>query len=220
MDIKIGERTIYYQVQYTRASKFQLDLTPEGLVTVKAPKGSGPQEINSFLRKNSKSITRLYDYLDNRQFISSKKEYDEEENYLYLGRACKMHELPGFEVDDDVDQSELPNLLKKYYTDQTKKLIKKRVRHYEKIIGVSAKSITIVDSVKTWGTCNSARELTFNYRLSMAPPASLDYVVIHELCHIHHMNHDRSFWREVGSIDRDYKAHSAFFDRYGGVMTT
>ena len=79
--------------------------------------------------------------------------------------------------------------------------------------------MTIVDSHNAWGTCNSLKELTFNYRLSMSPLPVIDYVVVHELCHILHMNHDRSFWRKVGTFDPDYKNHEAYLTRFGGVMT-
>ena len=95
----------------------------------------------------------------------------------------------------------------------------KRVRYYEPIIGVKAKSITVIDSPKTWGTCNSKKELTFNYKLAMASPGAIDYVVIHELTHLHHLNHDRSFYRKLGTYDKDYKQHEAYLAKFGGFMT-
>ncbi|MDD5934617.1 MAG: M48 family metallopeptidase [Clostridiales bacterium] len=86
-------------------------------------------------------------------------------------------------------------------------------------MNVQSKSTTIVDSPKTWGTCNNRKELTFNYRLSMAPIPVIDSVVIHELCHIFHLNHDRSFWRKVGSYDEHYKEHEDYLNRLGFFMT-
>ena len=53
----------------------------------------------------------------------------------------------------------------------------------------------------------------------MALPQVIDYVVIHELCHILHMNHDRSFWRKVGMFDPNYKQHQAYLEKFGVVMT-
>jgi hypothetical protein len=53
----------------------------------------------------------------------------------------------------------------------------------------------------------------------MAPIEVIDYVIIHELCHLTHMNHDRSFWRRVGSVMPDYKAKEEFLARYGQAMT-
>lgn len=53
----------------------------------------------------------------------------------------------------------------------------------------------------------------------MAPTELIDYIIILELCHLTHMNHDRSFWRRVGSIMTDYKEKEEFLARYGQAMT-
>ncbi len=63
----------------------------------------------------------------------------------------------------------------------------------------------ISDSKSTWGTCDSMRQLTFNWKLAMAPLEVIDYVVVHEMCHLVHLNHDRSFWRLVGKILPNYE---------------
>ena len=89
----------------------------------------------------------------------------------------------------------------------------------KKSLASKLNQLPVVDSPRTWGTCNSNKDLTFNYKLSMAPTNVIDYVVIHELCHIHHMNHDRSFWRKVGMYDPNYKQHQAYLEKFGGVMT-
>ncbi len=60
------------------------------------------------------------------------------------------------------------------------------------------------------GTCNSKRELTFNWKLAMAPLDVIDYIVIHEMCHMVHMNHDRSFWRLVGKYMPNYDEKQAW----------
>jgi predicted metal-dependent hydrolase len=53
----------------------------------------------------------------------------------------------------------------------------------------------------------------------MAPLEAIDYVVVHELCHLQHMNHDRSFWRLVGSILPDYKKREEYLSKYGQFLT-
>lgn len=218
MELTIQDRTIYYQVHYTKGTKEKLELTPEGHVTVSVPVNTPMWQIEKLVMRHKNKILKKYDALENRQYISSRKIYEEDENFLYLGALCKLSDiLP--EGSNLASRDEIELTLKKFYTKQTKKIIKKRVSYYEKIIGVSPKSVTIVDTRGSWGTCNSLKELTFNYRLSMAPLESIDYVVIHELCHIYHMNHDRSFWRKVGSYDKYYKEHAAFLERYGMVMT-
>lgn len=216
MQITINETEIFFHVQYSKRKKMTLEATPEGHITVKAPSKSTESDIMAFMKANSKALLDFQKRLESRKFISSQKSYNEDENFLYLGKACTLSEL--LETIPETDE-EVQLALKKFYTTKTKEIIKKRVKHFEKVIGVKSKSIMIVDSPKSWGTCNNLKELTFNYRLSMAPLSVIDYVVIHELCHILHLNHDRSFWRKVGAFDSNYETHQAYLARFNGVMT-
>lgn len=216
MQITLKDEEFFFHVQYTKSKKFALEVTPEGHITVKAPAKATQEQIFEFMRLNTKPLLAFKERLENRQYISSKKTYNETETFLYMGKPCKLEEL----VDDIPESPEAAQqLLKKVYTKKTKQIVKKRVAYYEKIIGVKAKSLTVVDSPLSWGTCNNHGELTFNYRLSMAPPQVIDYVVIHELCHLLHLNHDRSFWRKVGAYDPHFKDHEAYLAKFGKVMT-
>ena len=216
MQITIDDKIIYFNVQYSNRKKIEMDINPDGHITVKVPSKTPEEDILHFLSLNSNSLLKLYNKLENREYISSNKSYNHEENFLYLGKPLKLGDI--LESIPETDE-EIQIQLKKFYIAKTKEIIKKRVKYYENIIGTKAKSFSIVESSGTWGTCNSTKVLTFNYRLSMAPLNAIDYVVIHELCHIFHMNHDRSFWRKVGSYDKDYKENEEFLKKFGGVMT-
>ena len=69
------------------------------------------------------------------------------------------------------------------------------------------RKVTIEESYNKWGSCNSNRDLTFNWILITKSPEAIDYVVVHEMCHMTHLNHDRSFWRLLGKLLPDYKAY-------------
>lgn len=109
--------------------------------------------------------------------------------------------------------------LKKFYIKKCKELAKERIKLYEKQLGVKPKTIEVDESKSRWGSCSSKKDITFNYRLIMAPIESFDYVVVHELCHLKHMNHDRSFWRLVGSIFPNYKERQKYLNKYGAFLT-
>ena len=216
MQVIINEVPIHFEVQFSKRSKITLDVSDDGYLTLKVPTKTSEQAIMVYMKSQSKFLLSLHDRLQNRQYISDQKSYHEKELFLFLGKTLPLHELL-----EDIPSTEegIQLALKKLYTKKTKQLVKKRVAHYEKVIGIKAKSITVVDSPRTWGTCSSNKDLTFNYKLSMALPQVIDYVVIHELCHILHMNHDRSFWRKVGMFDPNYKQHQAYLEKFGGVMT-
>ncbi|MBP9694846.1 MAG: M48 family metallopeptidase [Candidatus Magasanikbacteria bacterium] len=84
------------------------------------------------------------------------------------------------------------------------KLIKDRVVFWSKLYDFKYKSISIKNQRSKWGSCTRAGKLNFNYRLYFLPQDLVDYVVVHELCHLRHMNHSRAFWRLVEGIYPEY----------------
>ena len=103
------------------------------------------------------------------------------------------------------DEEHISSALQGFYTKACKKIIGERLKLYQSNFKVKYKSFTIENNPTRWGSCNSKRELTFHWKLAMYPLDAIDYVVVHELCHLIHLNHDRSFWRLVGKIFPKYK---------------
>ncbi len=77
-------------------------------------------------------------------------------------------------------------------------------------MGVNYRTITIRDQKTRWGSCSTSGTLSFNWRLVMAPPSILDYVVIHELAHLKQPNHSPAFWQVVAQFYPDYKKARAW----------
>ncbi|WP_099192833.1 M48 family metallopeptidase [Tepidibacter mesophilus] len=100
---------------------------------------------------------------------------------------------------------DIANAIKLFYTKASKKLIEERLKLYQPQFKVKYKSFSIESHQNKWGSCSSKRHLTFHWKLIMFPLNAIDYVVVHELCHLIHMNHDRSFWRLVGKVYPKYK---------------
>ena len=101
------------------------------------------------------------------------------------------------------------------YRNAAKAHFTKRVEHFIKQTGGTYTRITIRDQKTRWGSRSSSGTLSFNYRLMYAPPRVLDYVVIHELCHITHMNHSKEFWDMLASIMPDYKVCKDWLKEHG-----
>lgn len=120
----------------------------------------------------------------------------------YLG---EMRPLDEWISADGLSETELLDEVSKFYIKMSKQITKERTELYQKALGVVARSIRIDKIGKRWGSCNTKKEITYNYLIVTLPLDLIDYIVVHELCHIHHMNHDRSFWRKVGSVMPDYK---------------
>jgi len=102
----------------------------------------------------------------------------------------------------------IPTLSKKdflKYKKDAEILIKERVLFFAKQGNFSYGKITIKNNKTNWGSCSSKGNLNFNYRLIFLKKEEMDYVVVHELCHLKEMNHSKKFWDEVEKIIPDYK---------------
>jgi predicted metal-dependent hydrolase len=82
-------------------------------------------------------------------------------------------------------------------------------------LGVRYKRLSIRDQVSRWGSCSSKGALSFNWRLVLAPHDVLDYVVVHEVCHLVEHNHGPAFWRLVESRRPGYRESKAWLDTHG-----
>ncbi|MBP6491463.1 MAG: M48 family metallopeptidase [Clostridia bacterium] len=120
----------------------------------------------------------------------------------YLGCMKPLDEIVSAE---NKSESELFDEISRFYIRQSKQVTQERMKFYQEMLKVKPRSIKIEKINNRWGSCNSKREITYHYLIATLPMELIDYIVVHELCHIHHMNHDRSFWRKVGSIIPDYK---------------
>jgi predicted metal-dependent hydrolase len=105
--------------------------------------------------------------------------------------------------------------LRQWMCKEAETLLGKRAEEYAKIIGVSYKNIRIKDIKSRWGSCSSKGNLNFNFRLVMSPPEVMDYVVVHELCHLRHMNHSKDFWKLVEEHMPEYVKHKNWLKENG-----
>ncbi|MEC0265550.1 SprT family zinc-dependent metalloprotease [Paenibacillus anseongense] len=216
MKIQFEGMTIEFHVVYGVRKKISIHIEPTGYMTVKAPNDTSQENIMNAVKQYGKQIVEKLKLIEKLKETVGTKEYQEEGKFLHLGKYHFLHEL----IDTTgLNEEELKINLKKFYFSSCKKIIAERIKIYQTQLKVKPKVIEIEESKTKWGSCSSDKKLTFNYRLAMAPIDVIDYVIIHELCHLTHMNHDRSFWRRVGSVMPDYKEKEEFLARYGQAMT-
>jgi hypothetical protein len=99
------------------------------------------------------------------------------------------------------------------------RLIQERVAIYSEKLQLFPKKVIIKNQRQRWGSCSARTgSLNINWRLVMAPPEVLDYVVVHELSHIKHPNHSRSFWSLVAQFIPDYKTRRKWLREHGGRL--
>ncbi len=109
-------------------------------------------------------------------------------------------------------------LLEWWYRDEARRIINLRVREFAAILGVIYSRLTIRDGRSRWGSCSSLGGLNFSWRLILAPPEILDYVVIHELAHLRELNHSPRFWAIVAAHCPAYRTHQRWLKEHGAAL--
>lgn len=217
MEIRFENETIHVHVEYGAKKKLSILMDASGHITVKAANGTSEETIRRAVERHGRAIRERLSAIETaREAPRLLKEYKREGRFLLLGSYRPLHEL----IDTEgLTEEELKIRLKRFYVTSCKKIVGERIKIYQERLKVRPKSFEIVESLTKWGSCSSDRNLKFNYLLAMAPIDVIDYVVVHELVHLLHMNHDRSFWRRVGSIMPDYEEKERYLARHGQTMT-
>lgn len=212
-----------YQVTYSQRKTLSI-YVKEANVEVRAPKGTNLAVINQFLLQKSPWVER--------KLASQKKQLQEKPSIaqglpiLFMGQYKKLvisqgknqvleqqHHLAIHCQSPDKAEQLLSNWLKQ----EAKLYIAPRCEELAIKMGVSQK-INAINFRKTkskWGHCTSQGTLQFNWLLIMAPIDVIDYVIIHELCHLTHMNHSPAFWQLVAKFCPDYLNHKTWLKQQG-----
>jgi predicted metal-dependent hydrolase len=155
------------------------------------------------------------------------------EYFSYLGRkhplkiesglypSIKLHqdELVVSVRDKTADNAQaIKQLLIKWYKQQAESELRDKTGSYSRIIGVNPSSVTIKSFKSRWGSCSVTGCIQYNWKIIIAPDWIVNYIVIHELCHILHHNHSPAFWKAVERYCHDYRDCSAWLKINGGRL--
>lgn len=139
------------------------------------------------------TLPRFVSYVTGRAFLASKADWIEEKMAVLGSRPDTFLSRGGQE---EYEASR----------DSARKLIEKRLAHFQPLYGVSWKKVIIRNQKTRFGSCSRSGTLSFNYRLLFLPPHLSDYVIVHELCHLIEFNHSKRFWALVARAAPDFRA--------------
>jgi len=210
----------------TRARNLRLEIHSESGLRVVLPQNLSVQKARDFIIAKERWILK---HLKDRPV---QKHLSDGDSVLYRGKALQIRALaisdtsaivrlhePFFEVrlPKTTDLS-LNRILEAWFRQQAKTQISREVRHLARELNVAVGRIFIRDQKTRWASCSSKGNLNFNWRLLMAPPEVLRYVIIHELTHREQMNHSRKFWALVAKRCPDYKNHQKWLKENGAKL--
>lgn len=239
MTLEYKNEKIQLHIVRSRRKTVCLRVNTDGSVTVKAPNlYPSDEDILIFVETKAEWIVKNRNRLREREEMKLVRRFETDYSFPYLGeeRLVQMQDAkktmiryedgkivirtPFYEslqVAYDTEENaakieKLRNDLKKWYKKQSKEYLQKRVDHYAPVVGVTVTSVSIKSRKSQWGSCDTNGNITFSWRLVMARPEAIDYVVIHELCHRKHMDHSKNFWNEVQKYMPDYKEQQKWLD--------
>jgi len=192
----------------------------DGLVEVRAPYSAPIASIESFIFSKERWIEEKL--MHSRLRISNKEQFSLDYGSLLVYRGFfypivgKPENTIGFDDDEGSFYMPLnltPEQIKKYCVEIYKMLAKRditeRVYKFSSLMQVSAYEVKVNSAKTRWGSCSSKRSLNFSWTLIMADDEAIDYIVVHELAHIAHMNHSSNFWALVRRYVPDFEQHKA-----------
>lgn len=107
----------------------------------------------------------------------------------------------------------------RWYREQAREILSEKTEYFQRFIGKPIGDIRIKEQKSRWGSCSGKGNLNFNWKIMMAPDEIIDYLVVHELCHLLHMNHSKEFWSSVEAILPDYKVRERWLKKNGTLLT-
>lgn len=106
----------------------------------------------------------------------------------------------------------------RWFRQQAEAYLATRFEELVRLTGLKPLSLTVKSYRARWGSCHISGAIQLNWKLIMAPPAVIDYVIIHELCHLKQHNHSRAFWQLVENFDPHFTVHRAWLRANGGQL--
>lgn len=204
--IQFGSRKIDFRLEYSDRKSLGITVTPEMDVLVKAPAGASMEKVKEKIKKKAPWIIKQQSFFLSFQPRTPKRKYVGGETHLYLGRQYRLQIQIGKEESVKLkgqfleviarDKSRVKDLLQNWYLQHAREkfhaiaepLIDKFKKHK-----AAPTSIVLREMPTRWGSCTPKGKIILNPELIKAPKGCIEYVIIHELCHLVHHDHTQKF---------------------------
>ena len=192
-----------------------LEITPDATLVVRAPLSAPETWILKIVDEKRDWIEKKMAELRTRP-SPGPRQFASGEQFLFLGQPFALEVLAGSDTGitladrlyiGELKIPECQGLLREWYTRKAAEILPVRVAGVAAILDYVPKKIRITNARRRWASCSSTGTLSFSWRLIMAPPEVIDYVIVHELVHLHQPDHSDRFWEKVENAMPDYRKH-------------
>lgn len=198
-----------------------------GELFVRAPQRTTLKEINAMLEKHADWVIKKQAEVKARQAALPAHQFVDGEEFLFLGENHSLElvqlakptlALHGtFQLAKSVE-GQTKEMFERWYKNQARQIFNERITYYAEKHGFDVEQVKLSSARTRWGSCSSKGYINLTWRLVMAPLEIIDYVVVHELCHLREANHSPAFWAQVAAILPDYKVRRKWLKENGAKL--
>ena len=218
-----------------RRKTLTITVHPDNRVVVSAPSTCSQKRILQFVEKKSDWVRKILQANLQKTRQRQGRRFETGEKFSYLGREYVLRVERGIPSPVILENGHIcvrlpargeapePSAVKKHllnwYLAHTLSKVKEKVPVYADLIGVKPRRVTIKSLKSRWGSCSVNGRISLAWNIVMAPEAVLDYLVVHELCHLVHHDHSATYWRLVESIIPDHRERRLWLRKHGEWLT-
>ena len=223
--IQLSDAILEYVLLRSKRRTIGFQITEEGL-RVTAPRWVTVANIDDAIQEKQQWIINNLNERRKRteRRLETAMRWEDGARFLFLGqilslRIARSEVHTRIEIDyqeesrelrlqlhQNTSEQELKDAVKAWLQNEAKKVFSARLPIYAEMLQVTYKSMSLSNAATRWGSCTSQGKIHLNWRLIHFAPELIDYVIAHELAHLHEMNHSPHFWARVESVFPDYKA--------------
>jgi predicted metal-dependent hydrolase len=230
----INHQTITYTLRRSfKAKRVRLEVRQQTGLAVIVPRSYPISRLREILKSKERWISRNLARFSQLELLPTRKELGSGDTVPYLGRDLQLvpqenHAndsvvLSGYRLavsPDLFNNGLLESALEEWYRAEAARLINDRIAKLNSKMGIGYKRIVIRGQKTRWGSCSHKKNLSFNWKLIMAPEPVIDYVIIHELIHLKEMNQSKRFWELVAQYCPGWREHKKWLKQHESDLTS
>ncbi|HAS73765.1 MAG TPA: hypothetical protein DCS67_06440 [Clostridiales bacterium UBA8960] len=223
MTEKSNPLSFHYSVIRSKRKTVTVSVNPVKGVIVRVPKNYRMDSIIKMLKQHEMKIVQTLE-----KTVLHPQGFEHGDQISYLGSHLTIahqksfeHHVPIVNIEGErlvikgtlINRDEMIKAIEEWLLTEAIKILTERSEHLMDRLDVKPSKISFRSQKTRWGSCSSKGSISLNWKLVFAPLDVIDYVIIHEFCHLFHMNHSKQFWEKVASFDSSFKEHRSWLKR-------
>jgi len=226
--VSIAGLSILWRKSPRRTRSLALKVDKQGRILAMTPVATRLCEVERFIISRQAWIRRQ---IAQHQQLETQKQEAKGQSLWFMGEQLTVDKLIGAKnlivpgpglirvnTRQSLDDNQLDRRLAKRLREQAGRVLPPRLDKLSQQTGLTGSGLQIKSYTARWGSCRHDGLIQLNWKLIKTPPEVIDYVIIHELCHLSHFNHSPAFWEQVIRHCPEYKTHRKWLKENGRLL--